>query len=297
MEPVPWPTAFDESGWLWQLKWDGVRCLACVDRDGVRLWSRHGTRRTERYPEIEGLLPAATGGRPAVLDGEIVALDPDGRPNFHLVMRRAMQAAPSPSLLARVPVAYVVFDALAWEGDVRDRPVEQRLELLREGLRPADHVRLVQTQSGGGVALVAGVTARGLEGAVAKRVGSRYVAGPSGDWRKIKPRRRLEALIVGHKNAPGGSLRSLALAVEVGGALVYVGDAGSGLTEAVRARLREVCAGLPEGPPPQGAPRAARSTRWVVPRLTAQVSYAELTPQGMLRAPVITGFGAARGPV
>lgn len=293
MEPVPWPAAFDEPGWLWQVKWDGVRCLACADLAGIRLWSRRGHLRTARYPEIERCVAEAVGDASAVLDGEIIALDASGRPSFHLVMRRAMQPSPTNGLLGRIPVAYAVFDVLAWNGDMRGRPVEDRLALLAEKLRPADHLRLVDTRSGDGVALVDRVTALGLEGAVAKRAGSRYIPGPSGDWRKVKPRRALEALIVGLNAAPGGRLRSVALAIQADGALLYIGDVGSGLTEAVRTRLRDVLGSLPEGAPPQGAPRLGRATRWVAPAITARVTYAEFTPEGMLRAPVITGFGAA----
>jgi len=284
MEPVAWAAGFDDPGWLWQLKWDGVRCLAAVDGDGVRLWSRRGTPWTQRYPELAGELPAAVGpGRPALLDGEVVALDADGRPSFQLVLRRAGHRRPEPALLRAVPVVYAVFDALAWEGDIRRLPLHERLRLLGQ-LRPTPHILGVEAQAGGGVRLVAAAAAAGLEGAVAKRTASAYTAGQSADWRKVKPRRTLRALVVGYRAGEGGRLRSLCLAAAVGGRLVYVGDVGSGLDEALRARLRGMLAAAPVWVPPFARPAGRH---WRSPGLGAEVSYAELTAQGHLRAPVL----------
>lgn len=296
MEPVPWPSAFDDPGWLWQLKWDGVRCLAAIDgQRRVCLWSRRGLPRTERWPEIADALPGAVSGRRAVLDGEVVTLRPDGRPSFHLIMRRAMHSHPSPALVRLVPAAYAVFDLLALDGlDLRDQPLEARLRLLQAHLRPGGPVHLVGTRTGGGRDFVAAVAAAGLEGAVAKRVGSRYVAGRSGDWRKVKPRRTLTALVVGYRLTAGGALRSVALAGRAGDGLVYLGDVGSGLTRQAAARLHAHLHLLGDAAPPEGAPQDGRGERrWVRPDIAACVTYAELTPDGRLRAPVLVSFAPA----
>jgi bifunctional non-homologous end joining protein LigD len=300
MEPVPWPAAFDDPGWLWQIKWDGVRCLAVHDGGGVRLWSRHGHLRTSSYPEVAAEVPRAVGGASAVLDGELVALDGAGRPSFHLALRRALQTRPPAALVARIPLVYMVFDVLAWDGDLRSWPIERRLELLARHLEPTDHVRAVQTAAGGGVALLEEVAAAGLEGAVAKRAGSAYTPGRSPAWRKVKPRREVEAWIVGWNASPGtGRVRSLVLALEADGTWTYIGDVGAGLTETVRRRLREVLERLAaEGvwvPPfPVPPPAAGAVRRWVRPALKARVTFAEWTPAGQLRAPVVTGFAPGR---
>jgi len=292
MEPVPWPAGFDDPGWRWQLKWDGVRCIAECGRP--RLWSRRGLERTARYPEIAAELRDAVAGRSALLDGEIVALGEAGRPSFPLVMRRAMRPQPSPALLARIPVIYAVFDALVWDGeDLRPRPVEERLACL-DRLAATAHIHTVETRTAGGIGLVAAAAAAGLEGAVAKRAGSPYVSGRSPLWRKVKPRRTLRAGVVGYQADAAGRLRSLALAAPVDGAPAYVGNVGSGLTEDLRSRLSRDFARLPPWPPPFPVPRDRPGApyRWVGPVLAATVTYAEWTPEGRLRSPVLAGLSA-----
>jgi len=295
MEPVPWPAAFDDPGWLWQLKWDGMRALAQCGTP--RLWSRRGLDRTEGYPEVAAALATAAGGHPALLDGELVALGEDGKPSLARLLRRGGRQRPTPTLLARIPVTYAVFDVLAWDGrDIRGQPLEERLAYL-DRLGPAPHLYRVRGHLGGGRAFVAAVAAAGLEGAVAKRRGSAYAPGPSRLWRKIKPRRTLTALIVGCRRAPGGRLRSLALGLSVDGALTYVGNVGAGLTEPVRRRLTQALADPRAPAPPGGAPPGGCGEwQWVEPRLCATVTYAEWTPHGRLRAPVLVGIAARPGP-
>lgn len=293
MEPVPWPAAFDEAGWLWQLKWDGVRALAAQDGGGrVRLWGRSGREWTERFPELVAQVGRALGGRAGWLDGEIVALTPGGTPSFPLVLRRVLRAVPSAELLRRVPVVLAVFDVLAWDGgDLRDRPLALRLEHLGR-LTPMPNVHPVDSRERDGTGFVAALGAAGLEGAVAKRADSPYVAGRSPLWRKVKPGRRVTAAIAGWREGPAGQLRSLALALPVDGEPTYVGQVGAGLGEAERAALLGTLRRLPPWPPPQPSPagRPPPALRWVQPRLGAVVRYLEWTPQGRLRAPVFVGF-------
>lgn len=294
MEPMPWPAAFNECGWYWQLKWDGMRGLAVHDRGETRIWSKHGMERSARFPDVAAQVAEAVHGRCAVLDGEIVALREDGLPSFPLIMRRAMQARPSPALLGRIPAIYAVFDVLAWDGtDIRELPLEQRLARL-EDLAPTSHIRHIETRRTGAAAFVASLTAAGLEGAVAKRAGTPYVPGPSPLWRKVKSRRTLTALIIGFSTTAGGRLRSLALAIRVAGAITYVGNVGSGLTEDVRARLTQELVHRPPRQPPLAAPHDGADAvwRWVESRLCATVTYAEWTPAGRLRSPVIIDFSA-----
>ncbi len=290
MEPVRWPAAFDAPGWLWQVKWDGVRCLAAAGGRAVQLWSRRGSDWTGRFPEVAADVAAvaARAGGPVVLDGEVVAIDPSGGPSFPLLMRRAGRAAPAPALVRAVPVVYAVFDVLAWGGDLRREPLEARLDRLsRIPARP--HLRAVAGTEGGGVGFVDRAAAAGLEGAVAKRLGSPYVAGPSGDWRKVKVRRSLAALVVGYVADPDGRLRSLCLAVPAGGGLAYAGDVGSGLPARAWAEVAARMAAAPPWTPPFAAPAPRGPGRrfWRRPELAATVTYAEWTPEGRLRAPAL----------
>ncbi len=293
MEPVPWPSGFDDPGWLWQLKWDGVRCLAVAGDRQARLWSRRGLPRAARYPDVVRALADALDGREAVLDGELVALDTEGRPSFHLTMRRAAMERPGPAEVAALPLFYAVFDLLALDGhDLRGFPLEARLATLSTALRRTSGVHIVDTTAGGGAAFVAAVAAAGMEGAVAKRAGSHYRAGPSSEWRKVKPRRVLLALVAGHRSTGAGRLRSLSMAAYAGNVLTYLGEVGAGWSEAVAARLCAHLRALPPAPPPVGAPpaRAGDIRRWVRPELALRVAYAERTPSGLLRSAVLLDF-------
>lgn len=293
MEPVPWPAGFDDPGWCWQLKWDGVRCLA--DTRGGRLWSRSGRLWTGLYPELAAELAEATRGDPALLDGEIVALDAAGRPSFPLVLRRALPARADPGLPGRIPVVYAVFDVLGWNGvDLRPRPLSERLTQLAR-LTATAHIRAVATRAGGGGALVAAAAAAGLEGAVGKRSASPYTAGRSPDWRKVKPRRSLRAAVVGARLGEGGRLRSLALACPLEGLLAHIGDVGAGISQALRGQFSQALPGLPAWRAPFPTPAGLRGGeyRWFGPLFTATVTYSEWTPSGRLRNPVLTGLDAS----
>lgn len=296
MEPVAWPTGFDDAGWLWQVKWDGVRCLGVHAGGGiVRLWRRHGLPWAGAFPEVAAALPRALGNRPAVVDGELVALDAEGRPSFHLALRRALRVRPTPAVQAAIPMVYAVFDLLALDDrDVRGLPLQERLARLDDCLQGGAQVRAVHTHAGGGTTFVAAAAAAGLEGAVAKRASSAYRGGPSPEWRKVKPRRTLLATVAGFRARPGGALRALALAAFVDGTPTYLGDVGSGLSAAVAARLHALLRAAPEAEPPEGGPavRTDGERRWVRPELVCRVGFAAFTATGRLRAPVLLDFVA-----
>ncbi len=298
MEPVPWPRAFDDPGWLWQLKWDGVRCLALSHPQGCRLWSRSGHRREETFPEIAAALADATGGEGALLDGEIVALDEGGQPNFQRVMRRALLVRPTVGAIRSVPVVYAVFDILELAGcDLRPQGLEDRQRALDEILRPSGPLHRVRGDVGGGSTFLRGVRARNLEGAVAKRLGSPYVPGHSPHWRKIKCRRTLQALITGYDTTHEDRLRSLCLGLRPSDDPLptYIGNAGSGIAPSAADDLLAVLRRLPDAPPPHGA-RPAPRRRWVAPLLATTVVFAEFTSDGILRAPVVREIGPAPSP-
>jgi len=285
MEPVPWPEAFDDPAWCWQVKWDGVRGLAVVRDGAARLWTRRGREVTAAYPDLARAAAEAVAGREAVLDGELVALDGAGRPNLYLLLRRPVSAAPR---------AYAVFDLLALDGrDLRRLPLRERLAALDGLVRAVPGLHRARSFAGG-TALLREVVRTGLEGAVAKRWDAPYVPGRSPWWRKVKPGRTLVAAVAGARLGPGGRIRALALAAYVGDELVYLGDVGLGPWAAARERLEGWIRGAPPAPAPAGAPSEGveGARRWVRPPCAVRIRYLEFTPGGRLR-----GAALLPGPV
>ncbi len=212
--------------WLFEVKWDGYRALAYVGHGEVRLVSRTGNDLTKRFPNVAGELARATKSPALVLDGEVCALDEQGRPSFSAMQ----QARPG------TPIVYEVFDLLEVEGEVlvdrqlRDR--RRRLQGLLDGRNRT--VRLSETFEDG-EALYRAAREQGLEGIVAKRADSPYRQGKrTRDWLKIKTHGRQEFVIVGYTRGQGrraGRFGSLVLGVWRANELVYVGNCGTGFTD------------------------------------------------------------------
>ena len=288
---------FSREGWLFELKYDGVRVLAEKRSDTeVRLLARTGADRSDVYPEITyavSQLPLAS----CVLDGEIVALDERGRPSFERLQRRFTQR--DPALIERgraeVPIVYYVFDVLAVGGrDVRALPLAERKTLL-ERFAPANGVvRFADHVDGDGERLFEAAEAHGMEGVVAKRADSRYASGRrSRDWLKVKVPRTVHLVIAGLVPGKGSrrSLGSLAGAWWRGGELVWAGNVGSGLRERdVDELLDWADAHGADGPPFAIREGLPRDVRWVQPKRVFRAGYTEVTSSGLLRHPVFRGF-------
>ena len=282
----------EDGGWGYEFKWDGVRALAGV-RDGrLTLASRKGTAITVRYPEV-GRLPGALSGRDAVVDGEVVMMDAAGRPDFGALQNRMHRTGPEvPRMAAAAPVTYLVFDLLALDGeDLRARPYAERRELLDE-LAPAGH-RWVLTPwfRGGGSDVQAASEENGLEGVVAKRLGSPYREGVrSPDWRKVKNFFTQAVVVGGWRPGQGrreGTIGSLLVGVpDDEGRLVYVGHVGTGFSDADLRHLQRTLTPRPSTPFENALPReVTRDARWVEPDLVGEVAYAVWTADDRLRHP------------
>jgi bifunctional non-homologous end joining protein LigD len=294
----PLPTG---PAWAYELKWDGMRVITEVTADGVRAWSSNGREATATFPELAVLGPALAPVE-CTLDGEVVAIGFDGRPSFELLQRRmhVSMVAEARRRAAEVPVELIVFDLLSLGGqDTTRLPWRDRrrlLESLAEDLPPGIGLSTVFED---GEALLAASRAHGLEGVVAKRTDSTYVAGGrTRSWVKVKVRRRQEFVVGGW--APGEGRRTNGLgSVLVGyhdasGApeLRYAGRAGSGFTDAELDRLAGVLAPLaveacPFTPPPPAL--HARDAHWVGPELVVEVEFGEWTSEGRMRHPVYLG--------
>lgn len=280
---------FDSDLHLFEIKWDGSRGLAFIDSDGYRLINRRKNDVTQRYPEFDFLagLPPGT-----VLDGEIVVLD-GGKPDFNLLQGREQTRLPRRIAAASktTPATYVVFDLLyAGFRSTMQRPLVERRELLREMTSAAVHERWVMSEgtTGAGREFFTQAVARGLEGVMAKRLDSRYLAGKrSPAWVKIKRQQRLLCAVIGYLPSGEKDFRSLVLAAEENGELRFVGKVGSGIGEKVRAVLNRLLrAGHRERPVIPCRERAV----WVQPGIYCWVSCMERTKQGELRAPVFEGL-------
>jgi bifunctional non-homologous end joining protein LigD len=268
----------DEDRWAFEVKWDGYRTIAFVRDGAVRLQSSRGLDVTARYRELGGLAECVHAPS-AIVDGEVVVLDDAGRPRFELLQRHES------------PAAYVAFDLLALDGhDLIAQPYEERRRLLHAAFEPGPGRIVTAHHVGHGRALLDAAVAEGLEGLMAKRLGSPYQPGRrSPAWRKIKLRRQQELVVGGWTPGEGkrmGALGSLLVGYHEDGRLRFGGGVGSGfnertlrdLTAALSALEADVC---PFDPPP---PRSyLRGARWVRPELVVEVAFAEWTAEGLVR--------------
>jgi bifunctional non-homologous end joining protein LigD len=286
---------FSDPTWLFEIKYDGVRVLASRDGEGVELSGRSGMVVTARYPEVVRALRALPLDR-FLLDGEIVALDAQGRASFQRLQARMNLTRPADIERAslEVPVGAVFFDALALDGrDLRRLPLEERKACLRL-LLPArgvahfgDHV-LEHGQE-----FFDAACAERLEGVVAKKRDSPYVGKRSRDWLKLKCQLRQEFVIGGY-TAPRGSrahFGALHLGLYTNGRLVYVSKVGTGFDEATLALVAERLRPLARATSPfdVGTP-GGRGHRWVEPKLVCEVRFTEWTKDGGIRHPTFLGL-------
>ncbi len=287
----------DETGWGFEVKWDGVRAIAFGEPGRLRLQSRNLKEITERYPEVRGLREAL-GSRAAILDGEIVAFDEDGRPSFERLQQRmhVVSEARVRRLASALPVVYVIFDLLYLDGeDLMGLPYEQRrkrLEALELG-GPAWQTPAYHRQDG--AALLDATRDQGLEGVVAKRLDSQYEPGRrSSGWIKVKNVHREDFVIGGWMPGEGNRVERIgALLVgerEADGTLRYAGRVGTGFTAEMLDDLARRLAPLRRKDSPFAKGRVPKGARFVEPRLTAQVEYRERTQAGVLRAPSFKGL-------
>ncbi|MGC3993102.1 MAG: ATP-dependent DNA ligase [Propionicimonas sp.] len=296
----------DEDDWAFEMKWDGVRAIVRLDHGSASLTSRSGRDETARYPDLIPDL-AALPCDDAVLDGEIVVLDPRGAPDFGLLQPRInlTKATDIAALAASAPAQLMLFDLLALNGqDLTAQPYEVRRELLAslEPTQAAGRVHVPPEFHGDLASALDASLSFHLEGVVAKRRGSPYEPGRRArTWLKIKHTRAQSVVVGGWRPGQGnraGSLGSLLVAVPDGDRLVYVGRVGSGFTDAGLKAAQELLAPLAtDRPGIDGVPAEdARDARWVEPVLVGEVTYAERTGPGRLRAPVWRGWRPDQAP-
>ncbi len=299
---------FDGSEWLFEIKWDGYRAVAFIENGEVRLVSRNQNELTERYPELKDL-PQFVRVKDAILDGEVVALDEQGRASFSLMQQRTgfRPGGRRGATNADVLVVYYAFDLLYLDGyDWRRVPLEERKKKLASLLIAGDGLRYSDHYEQQGKALFEIAQKKGLEGILAKKRDSIYQERRSSEWLKIKITHRLECVIGGYTEPEGSRAHfgSIVLGLyDKQGRLIHVGQAGSGFNQK---SLEEVWKLLKKREtkknPFYGEVEALRKVYWVKPELVAEIEYAEWTEGTMsgagpkLRAPVFLGLRDDKDP-
>ncbi|MCU1265783.1 MAG: ligase [Acidobacteria bacterium] len=284
-----------EADWLHELKFDGYRMLCRIDRGKVRFFSRNGKEWTAKFPSVGAaakLLPVTS----AMLDGEIVIVDAQGRSSFQKLQRAIGTGATA-------GLAYEIFDLIYLDGfDLTRVPLKKRKELLkgicggrRDLLRYSEHLE------GNGDAFFKHACEYGIEGIVSKRADSPYESTRTRNWVKVKCGKQQEFVIIGYtpltKNLPG--IGSLILGVYEKGKLVYTGRVGTGFTVKLRSDLQKQLGKLvrktsalslvPKEP-------GLRQAHWVEPKLIAEVAFAEWTDDGAIRHPSFQGLREDKSP-
>ena len=310
----PAEKAFTSDEWLFELKMDGYRLLACKAGGEALLITRNGNDYTEVFPEIARAVKALPL-ESCIVDGEVVVLDDSGKPSFAMLQQRGglSSAVDVKRAAVELPAAFFVFDALSLEDyDLRALPLLQRKQVLAEVVPKLGAVRYLDHIEREGDAFLKQVTVLGLEGVIAKKSDSPYRPGRSPQWLKIKAEQTGDFVIVGF-TAPRGhrtGMGALQLADYVNGTLVYAGRAGTGFTEAqlgdIRAMLDSSVRDEPpcEGPvlSPGTDPKPSdeipetKTTTWVEPLHVCEVRFREWTPDGLLRHPAFLRMRSDKRP-
>jgi bifunctional non-homologous end joining protein LigD len=293
--PVQLATLVDKvpagDRWVHEMKYDGYRALVAVGGGEVRVYTRSGLDWTDRFPTIAAET-AKLKVKSALIDGEAVVLETDGRSSFQ-ALQAALKTAPE-------TIDYFAFDLLELDGeDLTDLPLierKQRLEAILPGksahLRYSDHIQ------GNGEKLLHGFCDAGLEGVISKLATAKYVGSRSGGWVKTKCIKRQEFVVIGWTPSDKSrAFRSLILGVHDDGKLRYAGKVGTGFDTAELLRLMEIMAPLEQKTATVEAPRAeVRGARWLKPELVAEIAYTEMTNEGTLRHPSYLGLREDKKP-
>jgi DNA ligase D-like protein (predicted ligase)/DNA ligase D-like protein (predicted 3'-phosphoesterase) len=289
---------FSSPDWLFEVKWDGIRAIAYTAGGTLSLLSRNGKEMAGQFPELAEIAELAPG---CVLDGEVVLLR-DGRNDIQALLGRFQETNPrqiaADSL--RLPVTYVAFDILEADGEPLTRlPLEERLRVLGERVREGKYLVRSVPVRGDGERYYGEAVKRGLEGVMAKHLGSPYEPGARSDaWLKLKAVLTADCVVFGYTRGEGaraGSFGALVLGLCDAGKGVYIGRAGTGFDEAT---LSSLLAEL--GPLRSEVPTLADAEKgeitWVRPRLVVEVAYQAVTRDGRLRMPRFLRVRADRAP-
>ncbi|HUG08206.1 MAG TPA: non-homologous end-joining DNA ligase [Acidimicrobiia bacterium] len=280
---------FDDENWWFEVKWDGYRAIVGAQDGEIRARSRRGLDLLGSFPELASIeIPDGV-----VVDGEIVAFDDQGRPSFSRLQRRTgFGGAPTGE---KAGVNLVVFDVLFHGSDFTGLPYEERRDVL-ESLELSTPIVVPEPMPTHGISLFQAVQERGIEGIVAKRLGSRYHPGRRSDyWLKIAVRHTLQAVVGGYLPGEGGrasTFGSLLVGLYQPSGLRWIGAVGSGFSDSSLGAFHSALAQIERDTSPftnDVAVPGPRRPVWVEPAIVVRVEYKEWTHEDHLRAPVFKG--------
>jgi len=292
--------AFDNPEWLFEIKWDGYRAIAFIESGKVRLCSRNQNDLTAQFSELREL-PKFIKSETAVLDGEIVVLDEQGRSSFSLMQQRTGFRSHGRRVAGQsgLPLAYYVFDLIYLDGyDLRRVSLEERKQVLAQIVSANELIRYSEHFLEHGNALFEAAKQQGLEGILAKRRGSCYEERRTREWLKIKVTQTVDCVIGGYTD-PEGSRQyfgSLVLGLyNENKQLIHVGQVGTGFDQSTLKQVWSELKKLESKQNPFPGPVDARHVHWVKPELVTEVKFTEWTHEtaegGLkLRAPVYMGL-------
>jgi bifunctional non-homologous end joining protein LigD len=287
MLATPMDHAFSREGWLFELKYDGIRAMVSVAGDLVRITGRRGGDETARYPEAKAIR-AGIRARQAIVDGELVVLDTDGRPSFERMQQRinVVRDTDVRRAAADHPVTFMAFDLLELEGrDLLSTELRIRKKTLRETIVDSPNILFAEHVERDGVSLFDIARESGIEGIVGKRADSLYRPGVrTPDWVKIKSWRSQSCVIAGY--TAGRGRRTTQLGALDGTRLVHCGQVGTGFDEQTLRDLRDRLRPLEvKTCPLDVTPKTSEPATWVKPELVCEVRFAGWTRDGILRHP------------
>jgi bifunctional non-homologous end joining protein LigD len=289
-----------DDDWAFEMKWDGIRAIAYVEASGeARLFSRNGNDVSRTYPDLLDPLLQAVAADSAVLDGEIVAVNKAGRPDFGLLQTRMKLTKKSDvhAAAAKTPVQFMLFDLLEQDGrSLLGDSYDERREALRKLVSEQGPIHVPPAFEGDVEHAMDSSRQLRLEGVLAKRRGSTYSAGRrSRAWIKIKHHLTQEVVIGGWRPGKGNrshTIGSLLVGLPAEGGLRYVGRVGTGFGEKQLAEMERRFDRMARSTTPfLEVPRAeAADARWITPNLVGEVEFAEWTPTRRLRQPSWRGW-------
>ncbi len=277
---------FNDDKWIFEVKWDGYRAIADLsNKENLKLYSRNGISFMNRYPNIQKDLLKQEHSM--IIDGEIVALNEKGAPNFQLLQHFAENP--------NTPVIFQVFDLLYLKGhSTRKLSLLERKELLKDALIETPHIKYCDHIDGNGIDFYSEIQKSNIEGVMAKKKSSIYIDGNrSENWLKIKNNLTEESVIMGYTEPKGSRsyFGSLILGRFINGELQYSGHVGTGFSEESLKQIYELIQPYETNKMPfKEKPKTNMPPTWIEPHIVATIKYTQLTKEGRFRHPVFIGI-------
>ncbi len=276
---------FNDPNWIYEIKWDGYRAIAEINKKEIRLYSRNGLSFRQDYPVVYDELKKIK--KDTIIDGEIVAVDSEGKPGFQLLQHYGEDE--------NVALCYYVFDCLSIGGkSIEDKPLTERKALLKALLPESDTIRYCDHVEEKGKEFFKALQKQGLEGMVAKKAdGAYHENARSPEWLKVKNVLTGEAVIAGYTEPRGGRkfLGALVLGVYKSNKLTYVGHTGTGFSDSTLKEVYQKMQPLKTKVSPFDSKIAVNApVTWIKPKLVCNLKYTEVTSSGSRRHPVFMGL-------